>query len=186
MTLLIAGLLLWSATHFIRSLVPHWRAQMIARFGEKTYKGAFSLFILVALVLMVMGWRTTSAEPLYTPAAFTRHLTALLMVFAAILFFSGRAPTRIKRFLRHPQLTGVFLWAIAHLLANGEVRSVLLFGGMALWAFVQIGLINRREGAWVKKPTSLKGDLVVAVLSSVFLAIFIGFAHTALFNVRPY
>src|SRR5690606_9302089 len=102
------------------------------------------------LVLIVLGWRATPPTALWSPPAGMRHATMTLMPFAVILFISARAPTDIKRFIRHPQLTGVKLWAVAHLLSNGETRSVILFGGLLAWAVLEVIFINRRDGAWVK------------------------------------
>jgi uncharacterized membrane protein len=93
----------------------------------------------------------------YTPVTGLRHFAMLLVVIGFILMVAANFPaTRIKRYLRHPQLTGVFLWAVAHLVANGDSRSVLVFSSLAVWCVISVILINRRDGAWVK-PASVQG-----------------------------
>lgn len=150
MVLLIIGLLLWSIVHLSKAVFPAQRARLIAGIGELPYKGLFSLLIVAALVLIVAGWRSTLPWALYMPPLALRHLTFLLMPVAVVLFIAARAPTDIKQYIRHPQLSGVKLWAVAHLLANGEIRSLVLFGSLLVWAVLEVILISRRDGAWVK------------------------------------
>ncbi len=151
MILLSLGVLLWAATHLFVAMGTHARAGLVGRIGLGPYKGLFSLTLVGALALIVCGWQASTPASLWLPPAGMRHATMLLMLFAVILFISARAPTDIKQFIRHPQLTGVKLWAVAHLLSNGETRSVILFGGLLAWAVLEVIFINRRDGAW-KKP----------------------------------
>ncbi|MEQ1438841.1 NnrU family protein [Fontimonas sp. SYSU GA230001] len=169
MLLLIAGIALWAATHLFKSIGADARAGLIGRIGEMPYKGLFSLLIVAALVLIVAGWKSTLPTALWHPPAFLRHVTMLLMPFAVILFISARAPTDIKQFIRHPQLTGVKLWAVAHLLSNGEVRSVVLFTGLLAWAVLEVIFINRRDGAW-KKPAPV-GAAKTAISAAIGLVL---------------
>lgn len=173
MLLLVLGILLWSCVHLSVAMAPVQRTRVIARIGLRPYKGLFALAIVASLVLIVMGWRSTPPTSAWLPPPGMRHLTILLMPLAVILFTSSRAPTDIKQFIRHPQLTGVKLWAVAHLLTNGEVRSLVLFGGLLAWAVVEVIFINRRDGARVKPPrvgglrttiSALIGLLVTGVL----------------------
>ncbi len=152
MGLLIAGLLIWSLVHFLPSLAAPLRQKLITQWGEKAYKLLFTLLILSSLALIIFGWRSTVPTFLYQLPAFTRHIAMFLVLIAFILFGASKYPTRIKRFIRHPQLTGVAVWAFAHLVLNGDSRSLLLFGSMGLWAVLEMVFINRREGAWVKQP----------------------------------
>ncbi|MGH8518328.1 MAG: NnrU family protein [Panacagrimonas sp.] len=173
MLLLVAGLLLWTATHLFSSLGRNARASVVARIGLNPYKGLYSLMLVLALVLIVLGWRSIPPISVWLPPAGMRHLAMVLVPIAVILFISARAPTDIKQFIRHPQLTSVKLWAVAHLLTNGEQRSIVLFGGLLAWAVLEVIFINRRDGARVKPPrvgmartvvTALIGLLVAAVL----------------------
>lgn len=148
--LLVLGILLWSLTHLFVSLGVETRSAVIGRIGLNPYKGLFSVLIVAALAMIVLGWRSMPATSLWLPPPGMRHATMTLMPFAVILFLSARAPTDIKRFIRHPQLTGIKLWAVAHLLSNGETRSVILFGGLLAWAVLEVIFINRRDGAWIK------------------------------------
>ncbi|SFF51041.1 NnrU protein [Fontimonas thermophila] len=177
MSLLVAGILLWSATHLFKALCADVRARLIARIGEWPYKGLFALLIVASLVLMVSGWKATLPTALWQPPAFLRHVTMLLVPIAVILFISARAPTDIKRFIRHPQLTGVKLWAVAHLLSNGEIRSVVLFGGLLAWAVLEVIAINRRDGAWVKPgPVGATKTLISALIGLALAAVLV-YAH---------
>jgi len=152
MGLMIAGLLIWSLVHLTPSLAPPLKQKLITQLGEKTYKLLFAVLIFTALALIVFGWRSTLPSYLYQLPGFTRHIAMLLVLIAFILFGASNYPTRIKQFIRHPQLTGVIVWAFAHLVLNGDSRSVLLFGSMGVWAILEIVFINRREGEWVKQP----------------------------------
>lgn len=175
--LLILGLLLWAGTHLFVSLGVEARRQVIASIGLGPYKGLFSLALVGAIVLMVMGFKAMPVEYLYAPPAAMRHVTMLLMPFAVILFISARAPTDIKQFIRHPQLTGVKLWAVAHLLSNGETRSVILFGGLLAWAVMEVIFINRRDGAWKKPaPVGMPKTAVSAVVGLILTAVLL-YAH---------
>lgn len=168
--MLVSGILLWALVHLSQRLVPDFRAAIIGRVGENPYKGIFSLLIIGSLVLIVLGWRGSVPYPVYNAPQWGRAAAVLLMAPALILFVASNMPTNIKRLLRHPQLTGVLLWAIAHLLGNGDRRSVVLFAGLGLWALAEIVAINWRAGAWQRPVTvPLTRDLLpVAVGLVVF------------------
>jgi uncharacterized membrane protein len=186
MTKLALGVLLWSFAHLIPSLFAGPRRKLVARFGENAYKGIFLLLMVLAVYLLVSGWKAAVPEAVYLPPAWGRHLTLALMLLAFILFFAPYPPNNIKRTLRHPQLTGVALWGAGHLLANGEARSILLFGGFAAWAVIEMLLINRRDGAWVKpEPAPRRNDvLLVAGGTAAYLAV--AFTHRWLFGFSPF
>lgn len=152
MLLLVLGILLWSATHLFSAIGAHSRSALIARIGLGPYKGLYTLALVAALTMIVFGWRATPPTSAWLPPMGLRHLTLLLVPLAVILFTSSRAPTDLKQVIRHPQLTGVKLWALAHLLSNGEWRSIVLFGGLLAWAVLEVIFINRRDGARVKPP----------------------------------
>jgi uncharacterized membrane protein len=175
--LLLIGVLLWSATHLFVALGSGSRLALIDRLGKQPYRGLFSLLILLSVVLMVLGWRAMPADAVYLPPPFMRHVTMLLMPFAVILFIAARAPTNLKQWIRHPQLTGVKLWAVAHLLSNGEARSLILFGGLLAWAVAEVIVINRRDGAWVKPAPVAPMKTVVSTLIALALTAALVFAH---------
>lgn len=185
MTLLILGVVLWAAVHLMPSTIPSYRAQLIKKIGETPYKGIFALMIILSLVLIVFGWRSTDPYALYSPPAWAGGVTMLLMINAIILFVVGRHPSRIKRLIRHPQLTGVAVWAIAHLISNGETRSIILFGGLGLWALWEMRMINAREGAWVKPEAPSLGIEVRGFAIGVVIFVIAVVLHPYFAGVSP-
>lgn len=185
LALLVFGLLLWSGVHLVPAVAVAFRAKAVQRLGEGRYRMVFALLILLSIAAMVFGWRSAVPLPVYAPPAWGMHATALLVLAAFILLGASHAKTNIKRRLRHPMLTGVVVWGVAHLLANGDVRSLVLFGGMALWAAIEILAINRREGVWVRpEPVPFKADLLTAAKGVVVYAVIV-FLHPYLFGVSP-
>ncbi len=177
MFLLISGLLVWSLVHFIPTLLMQKKEDFIANYGNKKYRIIFSLIVVFSIILMVFGWKGMAPSYIYTPLAVSRHITMLLMLFAWVLFLSSKQQTKIKRFIRHPQLASVLLWSTAHLLANGDSRSLLLFFGLGFWAVIEMFLINKREGEWVKpEPASMKDEVKLAIKIIVIYTVVI-FIH---------
>ncbi|MFK8048940.1 MAG: NnrU family protein [Halioglobus sp.] len=174
MIMLILGLMLFCAVHFVPSLAPQLKSALHGKLGEGGYKGTFSLLLMLSFGLMIMGWRSAQPELVYLPPVSLRHPAMLLVVVAFFLLAISNRPSGLRRWIRHPQLTGVMMWAIAHLLMNGDSRSVVLFGGMALWSLIEIIAINRREGAWIKDPAPpLSTDLISVAITAVVVAIVI-------------
>ena len=138
---------------------------------------------MLAVILIVWGWKTATATAVYYPPLFGSPLIAGLMLIAFILFIVSGAPGNLKRFVRHPQMAGVIVWAIAHLLANGDSRSLVLFGGLGIWAILEILLINRRDGEWQKpEPVPISADGITVVIGFLaFAAVF--YFHGTLFGV---
>ena len=140
MVMLATGVLLWAALHLIPAVARGFRRNLVNRLGENGYKGVFSLAMLGAVALMVFGWRGAVPGSVYIPTQEMR-LAALALVVAGFIFMAAaNRASRLGRLVRHPQLTGVFLWAVGHLLANGDSRSLVLFGGLGAWAVVEIVL----------------------------------------------
>ncbi|MGH8727373.1 MAG: NnrU family protein [Burkholderiales bacterium] len=176
MGLLITGVLIWSGVHLFPAVAGRLKSKLIEKLGAGAYRGGFSVLIVISLVCMVFGWRNATPTILYSPAPEFRIVTAALMVIALILFFSSRIPTDIKRAIRHPQLTGVLIWAIAHLLANGASRSLALFGGLGIWAIVEI-LVLSRGTVWVKPEAVGAQRSFLPVLVGVVAWIVLVFVH---------
>lgn len=177
MTILLLGVLLWSVVHLFPISMPSARADVVARLGKGPYKGLFALLIVLSLVMIVFGWRW-AGEAGYVGDIYSedwpRHLTHLLLLFAIILFGAAKAPTRIRRVIRNPMLTGMALWAIGHLLVNNDPRSLLLFGGMLIWSLISIIGTNRRDGAYV--PPAVKSwatEVRIVLISVVVYAVLI-------------
>ena len=174
MTLLAIGVLLFAGLHLIKSLAPSFRANMQKRLGENGYKGIFSLLLLGSMVLIVFGWRGAAPQYVYTPVAALRGPALLLLVLAFWLMVVSSRPSRLHLLLRHPQLTGVGLWGVAHLLLNGDSRALLLFGSMALWSLLEMFAMNRRDGVWNKSEAPAIGaDVVNLVITAVVVAVVI-------------
>lgn len=172
MELLISGLLVWSLVHFIPSLAPALKQKLIERLGGAGYKIAFTALMLCSLAMIIFGWRSSLPSHLYSLPGFARHAALLLMLVAFVLFGAAQYPTRIKQFVRHPQLASVAVWALAHLMLNGDSRSLFLFGGLGLWAILEMIFINRREGEWVKPaPPGWARELKGLVISLVILVV---------------
>ena len=169
---LILGVLLWSGAHLFKRLAPDARAQL----GEKG-KGLIALILVGSIVLMVIGYRAMDFIPVYNPPYFLLHLNNLLMLFA--LYFTSPGPKKGALFykMRHPMLTGFKIWAAAHLLVNGDLASVILFGGLLAWAVIEVIIINRSEprGAPNEKGSIAK-DAMFFVASIVLLGV-IGYIH---------
>ena len=168
MELLISGLLIWSMVHFIPSLAPAAKLKLTGLLGETGYKLVFTVLIITSLALIIFGWRSSTPSQLYALPGIVRHVAVVLILLAFVLFTAAQFPTRIKNYIRHPQLTGVAVWAIAHLLLNGDSRSVFLFGGLGIWAVLEIILINRRDRQWTKKaPPAWTGEFKLIAISIV-------------------
>ncbi len=173
---LVLGVFLWSAVHFIPTVGIALKSRLVQAVGENGYKIGFSLLVVLSVVLMVVGWRSADPTALYLPAEWTRSAAAVLMIVSFILFGAAQHPSRIKRIVRHPQLTGLIVWSVAHLLSNGDSRSVILFGGLGLWALIEIPLINARDDKWVKpdSPTvsiELRGLAISLAIFAVALVL---------------
>ena len=168
MVLLVLGILLFAGVHFVPSLAPGLKANWLARLGEGGYKGTFSLLLLASFALIIIGWRSAQPEFLYTPSPALRHPAMGLLFIAFLLMVVSSRNSRLSLLIRHPQLTGVTVWGIAHLLINGDNRSLVLFGGMTVWAVVEMIAINRRDGAWIKGTAPSWGaELVTLVIALV-------------------
>ncbi len=181
MGLLIAGVLLWSMTHSLPSVAPGSRAWLQQKLGAGPYRGIFALTIFGSIALMVFGWRSTDYFTVYAVAPWAPWVAELgvLVGLWLLIGVGSSAPSNVKRFIRHPQLTGFVIWAGSHLVANGDGRSVILFGGLGTWALSAMFTISRSQGAWKKpKPVALSRELVPALSALV--------ATVALFFLHPY
>ena len=186
MSLLLAGLLLFTIVHLVPAASPVTRARLADKLGENPYRLLFSAVIVASLVLIVFGWKAAAPSSLYVPPVGGGPVISTLVFAAFVLFVTSKARSNYRRLVRHPQMVAVILWSVAHLLVNGEARSVLLFGGLGIWAVFEIVLCNKRDGQW-RKPdvVPFSADLIVAVIAAAaFGAVF--FLHMALFGVLPY
>lgn len=179
MTLLILGVALWAGTHFFSAFAVERRANIIEKQGLKRYMGMFTLAMLIALALIIFGWKQTIPTPLYIAPYELRHLTMLGTLIAFILFVASYFPrTRIKRFIRHPMLEGFCVWAAAHLLSNGEIRSVILFGGLLAWGVIMlIKLTSRDKHKEKPQPGSWLSEALILVIGATLYFITAKYLH---------
>jgi uncharacterized membrane protein len=185
MTLLIAGVVLWTIAHLVPAAFPGVRANLATKFGEVPYKGLFALDIIIALVLIVFGWKAAIPTAIYAPPLYGSPIPSAFLVLAILLMVASSMPNNLKRFIRHPQMAAVLCWSAGHLLTNGDSRSIVLFGGFAVWAVLEVVFINKRDGEW-QKPVSvpLLKDVITAVVAAVVFAALVYF-HASLFGVSP-
>ena len=177
MTLLILGLILWAAVHFLKRIAPAGRAAMQDKMGDAS-KGVIAILLVVSVVLMVIGYRSAPVDLLWGRSAATTGINNLLMLAAVALFGLGSSKSRLRKKLRHPMLTGVVVWSASHLLVNGDTASIVLFGGLAIWALAEMVLINRAEPDYTPYDGgSAAGDIRLAVITIVIYGIIAGI-HT--------
>lgn len=185
MSLLVAGIVLWFVVHSFPAFAPTKRDALVAKLGEQRYRGLFSIVSIATLVIIVFGWKAATPTQIYVPPLMPGIVPSVLVLVGLVLFFASQMNGNIKRIIRHPQMTGTFLWALAHLLTNGDSRSVALFGGFAFWALFEIVMINKREGPRGELPAaSGKFDLIAVVVGVAVFGL-IGHFHLRLFGVSP-
>lgn len=177
MLLLTLGVALWWVAHLQKRLRPALRRDLEKALGEGPSKGVISLVIGISLALMIIGYRSAEFVPVYTPLAGIGHLNNLLMLVAIFLMGVGPAGGVLSAKIRHPMLIGGFLWGVAHLLVNGDLASVILFGGIAAWVPLQMRVINASEGPWERPmPGNALQDGKLALLT-LFLFVVIAGVH---------
>jgi uncharacterized membrane protein len=165
--ILIIGLAVMLGAHVFVTFREH-RAGLIARLGQHGYRALFSVVSLTGLVLIVWGYSEYRAHEwiqLWSPPAFMRHITVGLMLFAAIFITAAFVPSHIKARLKHPMLAGVKTWALAHLLSNGDLGSILLFGSFLAWGvYGRIAAKRRGDLGATTAPAGWSNDVIVVVL----------------------
>lgn len=169
MTVLLLGLVLWVGSHLFKRLAPKARASMGKR-GKSMVAG----LSIMAVVLMVLGFRSADVVQLYHTAGWAVPLNNTLMLVAIFLLGAGSTKGLLVDRLRHPMLTGVLVWAVAHLLVNGDLASAVLFGGLGLWALAEMLLIGRAEPWKRPAPGSIKGDARNLVATALIYALIAG------------
>jgi uncharacterized membrane protein len=188
MIVLIAGLLLFLGVHSIAIVAPGLRSQALARMGEGGWKGAYGAASLAGFAMIIGGFDLARQAPvvLYVPPIWMRHVALLLMLPVFPLLLAAYLPGRIGSAAKHPMLAAVKLWAFAHLLANGRLADVLLFGGFLAWAVAdRISLKGRPPAALRTAPPGRWNDLVAVVAGLAIYAFFVGWAHLRLFGLSP-
>ena len=191
MTVLVLGLVLFLGIHSVRIVADDWRSARIAKSGERTWKLAFTIVSLIGFALIVYGYALArQATPLlYSPPAWTRHVAALLVLPAFILIAAAYVKgTRIKARVGHPMIVGVKVWAFAHLLSNGTLADVVLFGSFLVWAVLDYIASRRRDRAagTVYPVGPASRDLIAIAAGGLAWALFGFWLHGPLIGVRPF
>ena len=181
MTLLVAGLALFIGLHLIPGIAP-LRAGLVARMGEKRYRGAFSALAFAGLALIVWGYSAAPFEPVYSPPGWGRDAAMWMVPAAFVLFAAANMPTHIRSVVRHPMLLGLLLWALAHLAANGDLRSLMLFGGFAGFSLAAAAsAVARGKRPPADKAPRLAMD-AAALVSGLAAAGLFAYLHATLFG----
>ncbi|MBY0239100.1 MAG: NnrU family protein [Burkholderiaceae bacterium] len=191
MAILILGLLIFLGVHSVRIVAEPWRTQMRARLGEQQWKGVYSLISLAGFALLIWGYGLARQAPvvLWVPPVGTRHMAALLTLASFVFLAAAKVPNNgIKAKVHHPMLIGVKIWALAHLLANGNLADVVLFGAFLVWAIMDFKAAKQRDrvnGAVYPAGTG-KGTAIAVAAGVVGWAVFAIWLHGVLIGVRPF
>ena len=173
----LIGLIVFLGAHLFTALARGARANLISKMGDGAYKGLYSVVSLTGLILIIVGWPNADATVLYAPPAWLRHVTYLLMLIAFVLVAAAYLPAgKIAETVKHPMLASVKVWAFAHLLSNGEVRSLLLFGGLLAFAVIDRIAVKRR-GEPVRTAASMKNDFIAIIVGVILYAAVFFFLH---------
>lgn len=175
MSVLITGLIIFFAVHSISLVSDSWRNRMAARIGEWPWKAAYGLASLIGLVLIVRGYGAARLDPviLYSPPHWLRQVAVAFLLPMFPLLLAAYLPGRILRVIKHPMLAATKLWAFAHLLANGTLADVLLFGSFLVWAGADRISLRKREARTVPgTPLTPYNDVLAIILG---LALYVGF-----------
>ncbi|MBL0944253.1 MAG: NnrU family protein [Hydrogenophaga sp.] len=193
MTWLVLGLVLFLGIHSVSIVAPRGRHAIAHRIGEGPWKGLYTLVALAGFGLIVAGYSAARQDPvlLWTPPTAMRHVAALLMLPVFVLLFSAYLPGRIQRAAKHPMLVATKLWALAHLLANGNLADVVLFGAFLAWAVADRISVKRRAAAGLLRPVhgaspGRANDAIALVGGLAVYAVFAFWLHGFLIGVRPF
>ncbi|MEX2321541.1 MAG: NnrU family protein [Saccharospirillum sp.] len=191
MIALVVGLVIFLGIHSTPMLAPQWRESMIRQMGRMPWKALYSLVSLMGFGLIIWGYGMARLDPVWVWFApgWTRHLSALLMIPAFIFLAAAYVPgNRIKARLGHPMVLAVKTWAIAHLIANGTLADILLFGGFLAWAVAYFIYARRKDRANnTQYPVNgLKCDIIAVVGGLIGYAIFAFWAHQWLIGIPPF
>jgi len=191
MTVLILGLIVFLGVHSVRIVANDWRTAQLKRLGEGTWKSIYSLISIVGFGLIVWGFGLARQQPvvLWIAPTAMRHVAALLTLIAFVLIAAAYVPRNaIKSRLHHPMLLGVKTWALAHLLANGRLADLLLFGAFLAWAVVCFIAAQKRDRAEAARyPAGMAGATAFTVVAGVAAWVLFAFwLHGVLIGVQPF
>ena len=167
---IVLGVLLWTSAHYFKRLAPDMRASL-----GNPGKGIVAVLLVGAIVLMVIGYKAADDVLLWDLGGWAFNVNNALMLMAVAFFGTGNSKSRLRENIRHPMLTGFLVWVVAHLLVNGDLASLALFGGLGLWALGAIALINRAEPDYEPwQGGTRQGDIRLVMISVVVFAVIVG------------
>lgn len=187
MVILILGLALFLGVHSIRAVAPQWRREAVRRIGDGVYKGVYSFLSLAGFALIIWGFGHAAAESgiAYVPPFGLRHATYALMLPALVLAVASVLPPGyIRRSVRHPLLIGTALWAFAHLLVNGEIAAVVLFGAFLGWAVIELAVQATRSSPPLAAPAAIF-DVAAVIAGLALYGLLVWRLHEWAFGVPP-
>lgn len=186
--MLLLGLVLFLGVHALRVPGDHWREALIQKLGMGRYKGLYTAVSITGFVLLVVGYGQARLDPvfLWSPPTATRHIAALLMLFSMILLAAAFVPANhIKAKLQHPMTLAVKVWALAHLLANGTLADLLLFGSFLVWAVLVFKSARKRPSPIGPTPSKV-GTMMAVVVGVLAWLVFAAWLHVALVGISPF
>lgn len=189
MSLFVVGLVIFLGVHSLSIVNRAWRDRCVARIGEPAWKGLYSLVSLASFSLMCIGYGLARADPivLYTPPAALRHVAFVVLLPVFPLLLSVYLPGRLKARARHPMLLATKLWATAHLLVNGTLADVLLFGGFLAWAVADRISVKRRGAPAVAiGPQAARNDALAVAGGLAVYALVLLWLHRVLIGIAPF
>jgi uncharacterized membrane protein len=188
MTLLILGILVLIGIHFLPAF-PELRDRLVGQFGRNGYRALFSIVSTLGLALVVWGFAKAPVVQIWSPPDWTRHLALLLMLPVFPLLFAAYLPGKIKAKLRHPMLAAIKFWALAHLIANGDLASIILFGSFLAFAVLDRILLKRRTGAEpvlaASEAEARRNDIISIGAGLALYVAFLFWLHPLLIGVSP-
>lgn len=182
MTLLVIGIIVFLGIHLLPTF-PHVRESLIEMLGDRAYKAAFGVLSLAGFALLVWGFATAPVIQVWSPPPWTRWVAIVLMLPAFIFLVAAYVPGRIKTKLKHPFLVAIKTWALAHLIANGDLASILLFGSFLAYAvYDRIALKGRQPTELIGTTAEggARNDLIAIVLGVLFYVVFLVWLHPLL------
>ncbi len=188
MILLIAGLIVFLGAHSISIFARGWRNDMLSKLGEGGWKGLYALVSVVGFALIIYGYGNARLDPavIYTPPTWIKHLAMLLLLPVFPLFLATYLDCKIKAVAKHPTLVATKIWALAHLLVNGTLADILLFGGFLAWAVAdRISVKRRTDVVLPVAPVSWRNDIIALVGGVIIYGLFVKWGHVWLIGVSP-
>jgi uncharacterized membrane protein len=190
MTILILGLILFLGIHSIRIFADPWRTIQTEKMGEQKWKGFCSLLALIGFILIIYGYGQSSPSyTIWSPPLWTWHITAALTLIAFILLAAAQVPKNgIKAKVKDPMVLGVKTWALAHLISNGSLAGMILFGSFLVWAILDFKSCRRRRSNSLSVPADRSLMMTIATYAIGITAwfIFAIYIHQILFGISPF